>query len=116
MDNGSNSTVGRLENECVYCQVRFDPLSLRSAPLTFGLKKQRANKRKPMGCRGVLIKQITEGVMNSISRRGWSYSQPGHQIAVENSHVDGSNVSNVNINFSGRGTRKMKVGRKTEMI
>ena len=113
MDNGIDSTFGSLENELVYCQARFDPLSLRSAPLTFGFKKLRANKRKPWGCRavrdqtggsrGVLIKQIAEGLMEIISRRRWNYSHSGSQVTDKNSHVKGSKVSSQNISFSMRG-------------
>ena len=99
MDNGIDSTVSSLENEFVCCQAGFDPLSLCSAPLSFGFKKLRADKRKPRGwravrdqtggSRGVLIKQIGEGLMKTVSRRRWSYSQPGRQITVKNSHVNG---------------------------
>ena len=82
MDNGIDRTVSSLENDFVYCHARFDPLSLCSAPLSFGFKKLRANKRKPQGwravgdqtggSRGMLIKQIGEGLMKTVSRRRWS--------------------------------------------
>ena len=95
----------------MYCQARFDPLPLRSAPLTCNFKKLRAYKRKLWGCRtvgdqiggsrGVLIKHIAEGLMKIISRR-WSYSQLGRQITVKNRHVNGSKVSSLNINSSRR--------------
>ena len=54
------------------------------------LKKLRADRRKPWGRwtvrdptggnRGVLIKQIAEGLMKIISTRRWSYRQPSRQI------------------------------------
>ena len=81
MDNGVDSTVSSLENEFVYCQARFDPLSLCSAPLSFGFKKLGADKRKPWGwravrdqtggSRGILINQIGEALIKKVSRRRW---------------------------------------------
>ena len=50
----------------------------------------------------MLIKQIGEGLMKIISRRRWSYSQPGRQITVKNSHVNRGKVPRLNINFSRR--------------
>ena len=82
MDNGIDSTVRSLENVFVYSQARFDPLSLCSAALTSGHLKLRADKRKPLERRtvrdqtgrnkGVLIKQIAQGLVKMISRRRWN--------------------------------------------
>ena len=82
MDNDIDSTVSSLENEIVHCQTTFDPLSLCSAPLSFGFRKLRADKRKPRGwrvvrdqtggSRGMLNKQIGESLMKTVSRRRWS--------------------------------------------
>ena len=112
-------------------------MSLRLAPLLFVFKKLRADKRKPRrwravrdqmgGSWGVLIKQIADGLMKIISRIRWSYSRPGRQITVKNSHVNGGKVSYPNIIFCGkvsclniifsrRKATKMKVGKETEMI
>ena len=49
--HGYDSTVGGLENVFVYCQGRFEPLSLCTVPLVIGLLKLWANKRKPHGQR-----------------------------------------------------------------
>ena len=68
------------------------------------------------GNRGVLIKQIAEGLMETIRRRRWSYSQPGRQITVKNSHVNGGSVSSLKINFSRRGARKMKMSKKIALL
>ena len=53
-----------------------------SPPLSFGYKKLRDGKRKPWGrrtvrdqtggSRGMLIKQIGEGLMKTVSTRRWS--------------------------------------------
>ena len=98
----------------------------RSASLTFAFKKLGADKRKLWGrravrdqtgeSRGVLIKQITDGLMEIISRGRWSYSHPAHQITVKSSHVNGGKVSNLNINYSRRGAGNMKEDTKTEMV
>ena len=70
----------------------------------------------------MLITQIAEGLMEAVSRRKWSCSQPGPQ----HSHVNVGNVSSLHINFlrrgwegeegGGGGKRKMKARKKTEMI
>ena len=63
--------------------VRPDLVHCLSARrLSLGFKKLRADKTKPRGwravrdqtggSRGVLIKQISEGLMKTVSRRRWS--------------------------------------------
>ena len=72
MDKGIDSNVGSLKNVFVYSQARFDSFSLLSVPLTFGLKKLRADKRIPRG-RGT-VRDVPGGSRGGGG--GW-YSQPG---------------------------------------
>ena len=81
MTNGIDSTVGDLENDCAL-SGQCNQLSPRSAPLAFGHKKLRANKRKPRVLRAVGDQtggsRIAEGLMKIRSRRRWSYGQSNH--------------------------------------